>query len=511
MKTFVLVQRITRTIGNAIHGQNHGKVVLGYWHRAMLFAMDDGNGRTPVALAAHPPVAQTPGGFLLTQAFGGQSLGHSVHRFFVRHTTENIGIDSHTTLLVAVPVLPLAVVVGQAIDVHDVVDREIVFFGKCKVALVVRGHAHHGAIAIAHQHVVAHPNIDWAAGQWVGHLQARGHAQLFLDGQLGFRGATGFAFFNERCQTQIRLGRMHCQRMFGCNGAKSHAHDGVRPGGEHVHAAVIDERATAIADVVRERKTHTFALADPVLLHQAHAIGPSIERRLVVAQLHMVQQLLGVVGDLQVITRDFALFYRRAGAPALAVNHLLISQHGLVHRVPIHHLGLAVGNALFQHFQKQPLVPLVVFRRTGGDFTAPVDGQAEGLHLALHIGDVLERPLRRRHTVFQRGVLGGQAKRVPAHGHQHVVAVHAQVARQHVVDGVVAHMAHVQLAAGVRQHGAGVKLFARRVLGHLVGITAIPQGLLPVNLGSFFEVGVLVFVLHGACAASGPRCELPKH
>jgi len=70
-------------------------------------------------------------------------------------------------------------------------------------------------------------------------------------------------------------------------------------------------------------------------------------------------------------------------------------------------------------------------------------------------------------------------------------------------------MAHVQLAAGVGQHRAGVKLLFRLALGiggvlrHAVGI----QGL-PVGLGGGFYVKVLVFFLHGISirAAMGSCC-----
>ena len=259
--------------------------------------------------------------------------------------------------------------------------------------------------------------------------------------------------------------------------------------GEHIQLAVADQLAVIAADVMREGKANPFALADPVLLHQAHALGPA--RQVV---LHLVQQLARVIGDLQVVARDFALFHQGAGAPATAVDHLLIGQHGLVHRVPVHGLGLAVGNAFFKHLQEQPLVPLVVARIAGGHFTTPVDGQAHRLHLLLHVGDVVVGPLGRRHAVLQRCVLGWQAEGIPAHGHQDVVAVHAQVARQHVVDGVVAHMAHVQLAAGVRQHGAGIELLLAGLFGHTVGVAGGPmvvRGALNLNVVVLFLHGIL--------------------
>ena len=112
------------------------------------------------------------------------------------------------------------------------------------------------------------------------------------------------------------------------------------------------ERAVVVADVVREREAHAVALADPVGLHQLHALGPA--GHLVEA----VEQLVGVVGDPQVVHRDLALFDRRAGAPAAAVDHLLVGEHRLVDRVPVDDAGLLVGDALLEHLQEQPLVPL---------------------------------------------------------------------------------------------------------------------------------------------------------
>jgi hypothetical protein len=230
------------------------------------------------------------------------------------------------------------------------------------------------------------------------------------------------AFLDEGGQLRVAARGVRGQRVLGRHGAEGHAHDGVGAGGEHVHLAVADQRAVVAPDVVREGEAHALALADPVFLHQPHLVGPAGEGGLVVADLDMVQQLLGVVGDLQVVAGDLALFHHGAGAPALAVDHLLVGQHGLVHRVPVHHLGLAVGDALFQHLQEQPLVPLVVLGVAGGDLAAPVDGQPHRLHLLLHVGDVVVGPLGGRHAVLQRRVLGRQAEGVPAHGHEHVVA-----------------------------------------------------------------------------------------
>ena len=70
MKSLMLDQGVARTIGNAVLRQHHRQVFFGHRHRAVFVAMDDGYGRAPVALTADTPVAQTPSGFFLAQAFG---------------------------------------------------------------------------------------------------------------------------------------------------------------------------------------------------------------------------------------------------------------------------------------------------------------------------------------------------------------------------------------------------------------------------------------------------------
>ena len=76
--------------------------------------------------------------------------------------------------------------------------------------------------------------------------------------------------------------------------------------------------------------------------------------------LHVVEQLVGVLRDLQVVAGDLALLDQRAGAPAAAVDHLLVGEHGLVDRIPVDDLGPPLGDAGLEHLQEQPLVPLVV-------------------------------------------------------------------------------------------------------------------------------------------------------
>ena len=80
------------------------------------------------------------------------------------------------------------------------------------------------------------------------------------------------------------------------------------------------------------------ALADPILLHQPHLVGPLVEglgrpsssssANWVIFRNHWLK---------------FAALHRRARAPALAVDHLLVGEHGDVDRVPIDLALLAGG------------------------------------------------------------------------------------------------------------------------------------------------------------------------
>jgi hypothetical protein len=229
---------------------------------------------------------------------------------------------------------------------------------------------------------------------------------------------------------------------------------------------------------------------DPVALHGEDALGPAA------FQLrHIVQQFVGVFRDpekplLERALLDGGLFM----APAAALHHLLIGQHGGASRTPVDQRSLAVGQAALQHFEEEPLVPAVVFGLAGGDLSIPVVAEGEAAMGLLHGRDVFERPLARRPLVGDGGVFRGKAERVPAHGMQHVVAAHPLVAGQRVADGVVADVADVQRAAGVGQHLEHVEF---RLGGVLLGLVEI--GVFPTRVPLQFDL-VMVVGLFGHSA-----------
>ena len=177
---------------------------------------------------------------------------------------------------------------------------------------------------------------------------------------------------------------------------------------------------------------------------------------------------------------------------------MLVGEHGLVNRVPIHRAELAVHDAFFEQFGKQQLLPAVIIGATGGDFALPIQSETQRFKLLFHIINVGIRPRGGGNVVVNRGVFGGHTKCVPAHRLQHVVALHFFETAAHIADGVVANVPHVQLAAGVGEHGEAVEFGFAGVFGYVKRALRCPFLL----GGGLDERGLIVF-LHGDFACVG--------
>src|SRR5882724_4775567 len=163
---------------------------------------------------------------------------------------------------------------------------------------------------------------------------------------------------------------------------RSRAVNSVNPGGENLDSA----RARKI----RQSKfdARALALADPVALHGDDAVGPAAFE-----QFQVIEQLLGVRGSAQEPLLDFARFDEGVFVtPAITVDDLFVGEHRATFWTPVDAAFLAVREILFQHAQEKPLVPLVVFGITGGNFTAPVITEAEAVQCLLKFLDVLGGP-----------------------------------------------------------------------------------------------------------------------
>ena len=102
-----------------------------------------------------------------------------------------------------------------------------------------------------------------------------------------------------------------------------------------------------------------------------------------------LEQFLGEVGDLEEPLAELLALDRRAGAPALAVDHLLVGQHGHVDRVPIDLALLAGDQAGLHQVEEQRLLMAVIVGLAGGELAAPVEREADPLQLLAHRLDIL--------------------------------------------------------------------------------------------------------------------------
>ena len=220
-----------------------------------------------------------------------------------------------------------------------------------------------------------------------------------------------------------------------------------------------------------ERDVDALAAAYPVGLHRLDAFGP-------VDDAGEVQQFVGVVGDAEEPLVHLAADDDVAGALALAVDDLLVGEHGLAGGAPVDGGRSAVGEALLVHLEEEPLVPGVVVRLAGDDLPVPVVDRAHRAELVAHAVDVPHRPDGRVDAAVDRGVLRRKTERVEPHGVEDVVAAHAHEAGVGVGWGHGVPVADVEVAGGVGVHGEGVPPGAGVVVVHLVEVVVGPP-LLP--------------------------------
>ena len=222
----------------------------------------------------------------------------------------------------------------------------------------MRGHGHNRTGTVVGQHVVGSPHGQLCAGQRVDRVAAGEHAGLLALGGLAIDIAQRLDVLAVLLQGGLLLG---CHNLLGERRIRSN-HDegcavqGVRAGGEHGEGL----SSLVLGGLNLEAHLGTFGAANPVALHEQHAVGP-----LALQLLHVVQQLLGVVGDLEVPLVQGLLGHGGAAALAGTVDDLLISEHGLVLGAPVDHGVLAVRQTLLIELLEEPLGPLVVLHSLG--------------------------------------------------------------------------------------------------------------------------------------------------
>ena len=349
-----------------------------------------------------------------------------------------------------------------------------------EVPLIVGGHGHDRAGAVLHQHVGRYVDRHALAVDRVHRVHPQGHAFLRVGGlaisQRGRRGA-----LHQRPDVLPRagqLGQAPHGRVLDREHEERHAPQGVgtrREDGDHL-PRLLD----------RERDARALAAPDPVPLHRDDPLGPLRE------VVHVVEQPLRVIGDLEEPLREVAPLHHHAAPLAGPRDHLLVRQHGLVLRAPVDRRGLAIGQPALEQPQEQPLGPPVVLRIAGGQAARPVERHPHPIERGGLLLDVGVGPRGRGRPALDRRVLGWQPERVPPDGVQHVVSAHPPIASDHVPTAERLDVAHVHVARGIREHVQGVepRPRVRRVVGGRVETLLPPDPLPPgLDLGRVVSLG----------------------
>ena len=465
-----------------------------------MLAVDGRDGVAPITLTADEPVAQTELD-LATAAAHRLEVGHdrslALGVLATAHAGVLAGLDERTLGSVgAIPVDGLGMesidglaagLDGSAVVIvqDDRHDGQVVLAGELKVALVAAGDSHNSAGAIVGHDVVGNPHGDLLAVDGVHNIAARKGAMLFegslgtLDGRdvLGVLDDLGDGLLVLRA-----LDELVQTSVLGSQDKEGNAKERVGTRGEDGDLALVALDGLAILAAQGKVDLGALGAANPIGLHLLDALGPAGEL------LQVVEQLLGVLGDLVVPLLKIALLGLGAATPALALGHLLVSQNGLAGGAPVDRVLLAVDQALFPHLLKDPLTPAVIVGAAGLDHAIQIVGEAHALHRGERLVHVLVRPSGSLRVVLDGGVLGGQAKGIEADGVQHVVAAHAGLTGHGIADGVVARVAHVQVARRIREHLEHI-LLGLAVVGVDGKEVGVLPGLHPLGLNDLRVVG----------------------
>ena len=465
-------------------GQQHRQLILRNQNLATILTVNHGDGGAPETLAGQQPVTQTVNDLTLTGAGSLNQLNSLSERLGLRQAGQLTGVDEHA---VTSRCNTAGSRVLSTLNVQNLHDGQVELQGELEVALVVRGHSHNRAGTVVGEHVVRSPYGQLRAGQRVNRVAAGEHAGLLAVGGLAVNIAQCLNVFAVLFQGSLVLG---CHDLLGERRIRSN-HDegcavqGVRAGGEHGEGL----SGLILGRLNLEAHLSALGAANPVALHEQNAVGP-----LALQLLHVVQQLLCVISNLEVPLVQRLLRHGSTATLTRTVHNLLVREHGLVLGAPVDHGVLTVRQALLVELLEQPLSPLVVLGIRGVQAAAPVSGNSvtlEGLSLSLN---VLVRPLLGVSVVLNGCVLSGQAEGVPANRVQNIVAALFEVAGVHVTNSECLRVTHVKVTGGVREHIQHILAALGGVTGGLENLRFVPVG---APLGFHSAEVVRIFVAFG--------------
>ena len=458
-------------------GQRQGQAAFGQGLPAALLALDHGDGFAPVALTAEHPVAQLVVDLILALAAALQPLDHLFLGVGDGQAVQEAGVDEGAGGHIGKGGL---VQVGRGIALDDFDDGQTELLCELPVAGIVGGHGHDGTGAVGSQNIVGDEDGDLLVVHGVdAHDALQLHAGLLLVQLAALKVALAGSF-----------GLICLDSLCILNGAvvQPLLDHGMLRGDDHIGGT---EQGVAAGGVNGQGITCggaevdlcAVAAADPVLLLGSDALD-------VIQPVQTVDELVGIGRDLQHPLALDAVDDLAAAALAHAVDHFFVGQDALAAGAPVDVHFLLVGQAVLVQLQEDPLGPLVVFGVGGVDLAVPVEGEAQSLELLTEMIHVLLGDDGRVDVVLHGEVLGGQAKGIPAHRVEHVVAVLAALPAHHVQCRIAAGVAHMQARTRrIRELDEGVELGLAVVDLGVEGLFVLPH-LLPLGLNG------LVIILH---------------
>src|SRR5215208_6332335 len=446
--------------------EQDGEVFFRDGDDAALVVEDYGNRSTPIALAANQPVVKPVSYRSLSRIALLEPGCNLFLALGARSTVEPTRVDHRAFAGVCLFEI-FAVPIRRS---YNGPDLDTVLLCELEVSLVMGWDGHDRASTVAHQDVVGDVDGDLFSVGRVDHVSPCKYTGLFprhigaVDlahpcGPLDV-GADLFGLLRGRYLLDRRVLRAHNE--------ERGAEECVRAGGE-------DLDRTVAFDL--EADLGAFGAPDPVPLQRLDPLGP--------VYLREVQQLLGVVGDLEEPLRQVLLDNRRpaALAPPVWTYDLLPRQRRVVPGAPVDRSFCAVRQSLLEELHEEPLVPAVVLRVAGHDLGVEVEHRAHLPELAAHALDVRVGPFAGLYAPLDRGVLGGQPEGVEAYREEHPEAVHPHKARSGVRGRHRVPVPDVQITTRVREHRERVVLGLALVL---VGLVQAALG--PPLLPAAFEI-----------------------
>ena len=254
--------------------------------------MNDRNRCAPVALPGDEPIAQPVVDGFLTGPPLGEHLDDGSDRLVLVQSIQRTGVHVRSVVGGRLP--------GDRwilTSIHHDPDREVEGASKVEVTLIVSWHSHDRARAVVGQHVIRRPHGNALPIDRVDGVALQKHTGL---------GSRGIQAIHFRCLLdlvevlrELRLRRalsrqLRCQIGIRSDDEERRAVEGVRP--RRIHGDGL------LATFDLEVHFGAGGSADPVALHQQHLLRP-----LTLELLHVVEEAIGVVGDLQIPLRQLLL------------------------------------------------------------------------------------------------------------------------------------------------------------------------------------------------------------